>query len=375
MYPDSGERLLMRKAERMIRAGAGLLICTAALLASTSCSGGGNSTASGYCAILPDVVGLYVDNPVTQMGYQIGKIQKITPGTGSVQVDFSVADTRPLPNDVHAVIRSTSVLADRSLELVGNYASGPKLQPGQCVPLDRSATPKSLSQVVESANNFVQGISPEDSTNIGDALRQIDQATHDTGPEVSQILTTSARLLENPDQSISDLESIVSNVAQLSTTLVQIRDPLKLALNDAVVTSPYVRDITEGGENFLGPLKYLLPAIVDVATHTYDETQLTLDVVSDVLRINTPHMPGWVSALGGVLQSLPWWINDAANHFNSRGFSMSYRPPLYRIRTPDGAVMCNVMNVDMPGSCANVSGQPYAVDINLLQYVFMDANR
>ncbi|MEZ0365019.1 MlaD family protein [Mycobacterium sp. pUA109] len=344
------------------------------LIAATSCTAGG-SAADSYCALLPDAVGLYVDNPVTQMGYQIGKVKKVTPGATNVQVDFSVSDTRPLPNDVKAVIRSTSVLADRALELVGNYEFGPKLEPGQCIPLDRSVTPKSISQVVESANNFVQGINPEESTNIGDALREIDQATQNTGPAVNQILTTAARLLDNPDQSISDLRSIVGNVAQLSTTLVQIRDPLKLALNDAVITSPYVRDITEGGEKFLGPLRYLLPAVVDIATHTYDETQLTLDAVSDPLRINTPHMAGWVSALGGVLQPLPWWINTAANHINSRGFSMSYRPPLYRIRTPDGAVMCNVMNVAAPGSCANVSGQPYAADIDLLQYVFMSARR
>ncbi|MDT5194515.1 MAG: phospholipid/cholesterol/gamma-HCH transport system substrate-binding protein, partial [Mycobacterium sp.] len=36
---------------------------------------------------------------------------------------------------------------------------------------------------------------------------------------------------------------------------------------------------------------------------------------------------------------------------------------------------CNVMNFSMPGSCANVAGQPYGVDINLLQYVFLNASQ
>ena len=54
--------------------------------------------------------------------------------------------------------RSTSILADRALELVGNYESGPKLTPGECIPLARSVTPKSLSEVIGSATNFVNSI-------------------------------------------------------------------------------------------------------------------------------------------------------------------------------------------------------------------------
>jgi hypothetical protein len=90
-----------------------------------------------------------------------------------------------------------------------------------------------------------------------------------------------------------------------------------------------------------------------------------------VVRINTPHARG----LASLLDPLPWWINSASNHFNNKAFHLFYRPPLYRIRTPDGIVACNLMNFSTPGSCANVGGQPYAVDVNLLQYVFMNANR
>jgi virulence factor Mce-like protein len=345
------------------------------VLASTSCGGTSGVRASGYCAILADSIGLYEGNPVTQMGYQIGTVNKITPSATSVHVDFSVTDTRPLPDNVKAVIRSTSLLADRALELVGNYEGGPKLQPGHCVPLSRTETPKSLSEVIDSTNSLVNGITPQDSTNMKDTLSQLDKAMHNNGAGFNQILTISSRLLDNPDQSISDLKSIIDNLATLTSVLVQIRDPMKQILNDAVLTTPAVSDAALGSARLVAPLYPLITAAVDVETHAGDEIQLTLDAFSDVLRINTPHTMGWVSALGGILKSLPWWINTAANHFNSKGFSMSYRPPLYRIRLPDGAIVCNTMNLVNPGSCANVAGQPYAVDINLLQYVFMNANR
>lgn len=365
----------MRVGKGVCRAAAGLLTVGAVVVGSTSCDGAAGAHVTGYCAILPDSIGLYVGNPVTQMGFQVGTVNKITPSATSVEVDFSVADTRALPHDVKAVIRSTSILADRALELVGNYESGPRLAPGGCVPLSRSVTPKSLSEVIGSANTFVNGINPQNSTNIGDVLRQLDQAAHNNGAGVNQLLTTSSRLLNNPDKAVSDLKSIVVNLATLTRTLVEMRDPMKQILNDSVTTLPSVRDAMLGISNLADPLAPIVTMVSDLEIHAGDDLQLTLDAVSDVLRINTPHTMGWLSGLGGILKSVPWWINTAANHFNNRQFNLFYRPPLYRIRTPNGAVVCNVMNFSMPGSCANVAGQPYGVDINLLQYVFMNANK
>lgn len=366
----------MKRFIRVIRRYVGLLIAAGAALGVMSCSGPVRSQARDYCAILPDSIGLYAGNPVTQMGYQIGTVNKMTPSASSVRVDFSVDNNRALPGDVKAIIRSTSILADRALELAGNYESGPKLEPDQCIPLDRAVTPKSLSQVIGSANEFVNGINPQNSENIGDTLKLLDEAIQDNGVGVNQILTVTSRLVDSPDQPVSNLQSIVVNMASLTETMVDLRDPMKQILNDAAASTHFLPPALTGGSWVVGrPTRDLIQLVADLETHAGDETQLTLDAVSDVVRINSPHAHGWVSALGGILKPLPWWINGAANHVNNRGFSLSYRPPLYRIRTPNGAVICNVMNFSNPGSCANVAGQPYFVDINLLQYVFTEASR
>jgi len=248
---------------RPARTFAGVLAAAAVVVASTSC-GGTPGTQGGYCAILPDSIGLYVGNPVTQMGYQIGTVSKLTPSASSVRVDFSVTETRSLPLDAKAVIRSTSILADRALELVGNYDSGPKLAPEQCVPLSRSVTPKSLSEVIGSANAFVDGITPRDSTNIQAVLSQLDQAGRGNGAGVNQILTTSSRLLDSPDKPISDIGSIVGNLAVLTNTLVEQREPIKQILTDAATTGPYVRDILVGGDLLVQPIPPLVTLASDL---------------------------------------------------------------------------------------------------------------
>ena len=348
--------------------GAGLL-----LLGATSCGVHSAERTSHFCAMLPDAIGLYSGNPVTQMGYKLGTVDTITARATSVQVDFSVPNSRPLPKDVKVVIRSDSILADRALELVGNYESGPTLEPGECVPLSRSTTPKSLSEVIGSTNTFLSGINPQNSSNIGDVVTNLAAATHDVGPGANAILSTASRLLDNPDAQISDLGSITNNLAIVSKTLVDLRDPLKEILNDSVITSPDVREGMAGAKLVIDNLQNFLILAGDLETHAGDALQVTLDAVSDVVRVNSPHTAGWLSIMGGILKPLPWWIDAVANHLNNREFHMFYRPPLYRIRTPDGPLVCAIMNSSTPGSCANVAGQPYGVDINLLQYVFMNA--
>jgi virulence factor Mce-like protein len=350
----------------------GAVLAAAAMVAGvTSCGDDVKQRATSHCAILPDAVGLYLGNPVTQMGFPIGRVDRITPSDMSVQVDFSLADPRQIPADVKVVVRSTSILADRALELVGNFEGGPELVPGECVPLDRSMTPKSLSEVIGAANTFVDGINPETSSNIGDVVTQLDQAALDSGAGLNQILSTSSTLLDNPDGAISDMSSIVGNLGVLTDSLVGMRDPMKQIINDAVITTPYLVSAMEGAEQMSEPLSGVVTMLSDMEVSIGEELQLTLDATADAMRIMTPHARG----LASLLDPLPWWINGATHHFNNREFVMSFRPPLYRIRTPNGPAVCHFMNLSMPGSCANVAGQPYGVDINLLQYVFLNASQ
>lgn len=333
---------------------------------------GNRSQTTEYCAILPDSVGLYVDNPVTQMGYQVGKVKTITPGALDVRVDFTVTEGRAFPEDVKAIIRSTSILADRSLELVGNYDEGPQLRSGECVPLSRSATPKSLSEVIGSATTFVNTINPQGSTNIGDVVRGVDQAIHDNGAGANTLLTTTSAVLDNPDQAINDIGSIITNLAHLTSVLKDLRGPLKEIMNDAALTMPYVSEASEGGRRIVEGVTWVTPLVEDLEVNLGQEIQFTLDATGVAVRKLSEHAP----RTANLLNPVPWWINTVANHLNNRPISsLRYRPPLYRVHTPDGVATCNIMNASMPGSCANVQGQPYAIDAALLQYVLTEAAR
>ncbi|BCO37680.1 MCE family protein [Mycobacterium heckeshornense] len=329
-----------------------------------------------YCAIMPDTVGLYVGNPVTQMGVRVGKVTAITPETLNVRVDFTAGE-RPLPADVKAVIRSPSILADRSLELVGNYDSGPQLHAGGCIPLSRSFTPKSLTRVIGSATDFINAINPHGSTNVGDVVNGIDQSIHGQGPGISKLLTSTSAALDSPDQAIGDIGAITKNLAVLTSSLRAIEPTLKQVLTETEEIAPEAVNTALGTTKTLEGLQMLIPLAGDLERELGGELQQTLDVVSVVTRKLAGRAPFYASTLN----IAPRLINGVANFVQTRGtsgfaaFNIKYRPPLYRVRTPNGAFVCGYMNAAMPGSCVNVAGTPYAVDVALLQYVLMLANR
>lgn len=370
---------MMTTIRRRIRSAGAALVMGAIVVSTSSCTLPGSQPVAKHCALLPDSIGIYVGNSVTQMGYPIGEITAITAENIHVRIDFSLTEPRALPADVKAVLRSPSILADRSLELAGNYDGGPQLEAAQCVPLEHSVTPKSLSEVIGSADTFVNAISPPGSTNLADTVRGLDRLANNNGAAVGRLLTRSSELLESPDAAIADIGAIVHNTAELSTALVDMRGSLAQVIGEGPDAFTHVagafdgarRFAGEGGAGTIGPLTELVGVL---ETQLGSETQLTLDSMSASLRKLSPH----ANAFAGLFDPVPWWINSVAQHYNNNPpgiFDIGYRPPLFRVPTHDGLALCGFMNAQMPGSCADVHGIPYAVDVSLLQYVLMEANR
>jgi phospholipid/cholesterol/gamma-HCH transport system substrate-binding protein len=346
------------------------LIAASVAVSCASCSPFSKSKAETFCATMPDSVGLYVNNPVTQMGYPIGEVAKITPSAHSVRVEFTVTN-RPLPADVKAIVRSSSILADRSLELVGNYQSGPRLVAASCIPLNHSLTPKSLSEVIGASTNFINSINPAGSDNIGGIVDSLDQAVRGQGPNANQLLTTTSSVLDSPDMAIGDLGSVTTNLAELTTSINELEPTLKQVMTDANTLGPELEKTAwEASKAFEGIVPIITLA-ADMESQLGPQLQQMLDATSVVIRKATPRAPFYAS----LLNVAPRLVNGLVNIANNHEFSLRYRPPLYRLRTPDGVLQCNIMNASMPGSCANVNGTPYAVDVALLQYVLTQASR
>jgi virulence factor Mce-like protein len=93
--------------------------------------------------------GLYEDNTVAVLGMPVGKVTKITPKGGYVEVEFTVDKDVKVPADAQAVTISNSILTDRQIELTPPYRGGPALANGDTIGLNRTKTPVEFARVLD----------------------------------------------------------------------------------------------------------------------------------------------------------------------------------------------------------------------------------
>jgi virulence factor Mce-like protein len=104
------------------------------------------------------VAGVFEGNRIAVLGMPVGRVARITPKGGYVEVEFTVDRNVPIPADAQAVTISTSILTDRQIELTPPYTSGPKLQDHATIGLNRTRTPIEFARTLDLVNNLAGAV-------------------------------------------------------------------------------------------------------------------------------------------------------------------------------------------------------------------------
>lgn len=223
----------------MLRRYRGLFILTViaavALTVGVTVSTDTNSgSTKGFCAIMPDTIGLYPGNFVTRMGVRIGTVERTDPEGTGVRVTFSLDDDQSISGTTKAVTRSTSILADRSIELTGNAEPGPRLTPGQCISLSDTATPKSISEITAATAGLIDGITRSGATSTANgALDNLASQLAGNGVAAGAAVTTLSRAVADPDHATATLGQLLADTAPLMAATRAHWDDVESALATA----------------------------------------------------------------------------------------------------------------------------------------------
>lgn len=190
--------------------------------------------------------GLYESNIVAVLGMPVGKITKITPQSGYVEVQFTVDKDVTVPADVQAVTLSTSILTDRQVELSPPYRGGPALKDGDTIGLDHTKTPVEFDRVlgmldrlslslkgdgkgqgpvadiVNSAAGVADGNGEKIKAGLGElskALRLSSEGGVATREQVTTIIKNVSSLFDSAAANDGKLREFASTVHQLSQIL------------------------------------------------------------------------------------------------------------------------------------------------------------
>jgi len=332
------------------------------------------SAGGGFCAILPDSIGLYAGNKVTQMGYPIGTITAIDPQDTGVRVSFSMDSDRPIPANVQVVTRSKSVLADRSLELVGNYRGGPRLRSGECIPIDRAHTPQSISQITGSAADLIDQLAPEGDTRaIEGSIDELSYAATGTGPRVETLMRTAASAAQSPERTIADIGTIITMTAPLTKeALARWGDISSIITKLPEATDIAARVLWPGTVHMIYGMQPVLLLISDIEPRYREYLYPTLDVLADAIHVAATRVGDIQRALGAIpaLAGAAVLVSQ-----KGRGAGLRVRPPEVRVRAADGKAWCGRLNAVRPGSCTTEDADTRMIRVGILDLLVAGVGR
>ncbi|HEX2214432.1 MAG TPA: MCE family protein [Mycobacterium sp.] len=144
--------------------------------------------------------GLYEGNTVAVLGMPVGKVTKITPKGGYVEVDFTVDKDVKIPADVQAATISNSILTDRQIELTPPYRDGPTLQNHDTIGLNRTRTPVEFARVLDVLDKLAVSLR-------GDGKG---------GGPIADVVDASAAVVDGNGQQMKDALGELSNALRLS---------------------------------------------------------------------------------------------------------------------------------------------------------------
>ncbi|WP_006244360.1 MCE family protein [Mycolicibacterium tusciae] len=147
-----------------------------------------------------NAAGLYENNTVAVLGMPVGKVTRITPKGGYVEVQFTVDKDVKVPADAKAVTISNSILTDRQIELTPPYSGGPTLTNGDTIGLNRTQTPVEFARVLDVFDKLSTSLRGDGNGN---------------GP-VADLVNASAAIADGNGQEMKDSLGELSDALRLS---------------------------------------------------------------------------------------------------------------------------------------------------------------
>jgi phospholipid/cholesterol/gamma-HCH transport system substrate-binding protein len=193
-----------------------------------------------YTAQFQRTVGLYRGSKVTVLGVPVGNVVGVAPHGAFVTVRFRVSRKVSIPAAARAVVVAPTLVSDRGLELTPAYTSGPTLRPAAVIPLERTAVPVEIDQVLTSVKELSDSLGPNGANRHG-ALNQLVRsganAFRGNGPAFKSAIVSLNQALAAVDGGSDDLATTLKNLAVITAAFARADQPvLRLSSTLAKVT-------------------------------------------------------------------------------------------------------------------------------------------
>lgn len=161
-------------------------------------------------------VGLYPGSPVRLQGIDVGEITDIKNERGIVAVEMRLEEGTKLPADARAMIVPLSLLGERYVQLGPTYDGGATLGNGDVIPVERTAVPAEIDELLEGFEDFLKDLNPDTVSSVVTNLAEIVEGQ---GEQLNELLGNAAGTVELLATESDELTDITQSLAQLTATL------------------------------------------------------------------------------------------------------------------------------------------------------------
>ncbi|CAN5257938.1 MCE family protein [soil metagenome] len=197
-------------------------------------------------AYFTSATGIYPGDEVRVLGVKVGTITAIEPAGGQAKMTVDVDSGVSIPADAKAVIVAQSLIAARYVQLAPAYdTSGPKMQTGAVIPVERTAVPVEWDEVKTQLMRLATDLGPKgdvSDTSVSRFINSAADAMADNGDKLRQTLAElsgAGRILADGSGNIveilKNLQTFISALRDSDEQIVQFQDhfaTLTSVLND-----------------------------------------------------------------------------------------------------------------------------------------------
>ncbi|CAM2771232.1 MCE family protein [Mycobacterium intermedium] len=268
-------------------------------------------------AYFTSATGIYGGDEVRVSGVKVGTIKSVEPQGAQVKMTLQVDRSVPVPADAKAVIVASNLVAARYVQLTPAYrTSGPIMEDGGVIPVDRTAVPVEWDEVKTQLMRLATDLGPRSGvsdTSVGRFIDSAANALDGNGDKLRQTLAQLSgvgRILADGSGNIVDiiknLQIFVSALRDSNVQIVQFNERL------ATLTS-VVDDSKSELDAALTDLSTAVGEVQRFVAGTREQTSEQIARLADVTQNLVDHHMD----LENILHAAPNALGNFFNDYNA----------------------------------------------------------
>lgn len=312
--------------------------------------------------------GLYESNVVAVLGMPVGKVTKITPMPGYVEVQFTVDKNVRVPVDAQAVTLSTSILTDRQIELSPPFRGGPALKDGDTIGLDHTKTPVEFDRVLGMLDRLSLSLKGDGKGQgpVADVINPVSGIADGNGEKIKAGLGELSKALrlssEGGATTREQLTAIVKNVSSLFDAVAANNGKLREFASTVHQLSQILDEEALGTGSTGRRFNELVKQAGDIVEANRDHLKQTILNSNTALKAvvdNQREISEWID-----VQPLAWDnMYNAVDHDNKR-LRVRFMTDRLVFESQMDKEICNMMGLRQLG-CSTGTLQDYGPDFGL----------